>query len=251
MSNILNHFRVLKVVTEDNPLVTFNLFVASTKDNTNNDGSCSEILCVAVLDNIINGEHLRKFMTNFGDVVFFNITENENLSINLKIFAYCLYIKFKEQAAIDVILSYSVKINEYFKNNIQVPYFIKIEKNNYSTYIKDYYNQNYNLYNGRKIIVNDIINSNKVNKKKKIVNTVDSDGFTVVQRSLNKPEIVNSVFSQTDDKLSYLKKKEKKKTYGNFYLFKKKDSHKLNFIYTKEIVKKKRKEVNQKKKIIK
>ncbi|SCO93089.1 conserved Plasmodium protein, unknown function [Plasmodium malariae] len=235
MKKILKHFRILSVPIEDNPLATINLFIANCKDISEGDNSNGETLCVAALDNIINGEKLKAFFSKFGRIKCFNLIEKAYLSKNFKNFAYCIYLFYEEKNVIEIILAYTVNINEYFKSNIQVPYSIHLEKKKFIYYLKNYYDNHYNLFYGKKVIIKDILNLNK-NKGKRLI---DKDGFKIVQNVSDKPEFVNSIFSSTNEKISYLKKKKKVKIHENFYLFRKKDIlGNSNNIFTKEKKKK-------------
>ncbi|SBT79629.1 conserved Plasmodium protein, unknown function [Plasmodium malariae] len=68
MKKILKHFRILSVPIEDNPLATINLFIANCKDISEGDNSNGETLCVAAVDNIINGDKLKAFFSKFGRI---------------------------------------------------------------------------------------------------------------------------------------------------------------------------------------
>ncbi|CRG93873.1 conserved Plasmodium protein, unknown function [Plasmodium gallinaceum] len=245
MRNILKHFNILNISAEDNPFITLNLLIADCKDISNNNEFYDETLCVAILDNIISEKELKTFFSKFGRIKSFNILERKHLSTNFKNFVFCVYITYEEKNIIENILSYSVHINDYFKQKNQAPFIINFEKKNFLYFVKKYYDNYYNLYNGRKIIINDILNLCKENKVKKKLDVVDEDGFTVVQRSSDKPEFMNSIFSSKNEKFNYFKKKKKKKVHENFYLFRKKE----NFKNTNDTFKKKK--INIKKKMIK
>ncbi|GAW81735.1 hypothetical protein, conserved [Plasmodium gonderi] len=225
MKCILSHFRILNISVEDNPLTTINLFVANCKDISDIYNYENETLCAAALDNIVREEDLKSFFSNFGTISSFNIIDKKHLSKNFKKFAYCAYITYREKNVIEIILTYSIHLNNYFKSNIQPPYYINLEKKKFAYYIKKYYENYYDLYNERKIIINEILNLNKNNNKgRKKLDLIDEDGFTVVQRVEDKPEFMNSVFSTSNDRFTYLKKERKTKIHENFYLFKKKDN---------------------------
>ncbi|CRH00841.1 conserved Plasmodium protein, unknown function [Plasmodium relictum] len=243
MKNIIKYFRILNISAEDNPFITFNLLIANCKDISNE--FYEETLCVAVLDNIISEKELRTFFSKFGIIKSFNVLQQKHLSMNFKKFSFCIYITYEEKHIIENILSCSVPINDYFKCKNQAPFIINFEKKNFLYYIKKYYDNYYNLYKGRKIIINDILNLSKENKVKKKKDTVDEDGFTVVQRSSDKQEFINSIFSSKNEKFNNLKKKKKKKIHENFYLFRKKENFK------NENVTFKKKKLNTNKKIIK
>ncbi|KJP85825.1 hypothetical protein AK88_04532 [Plasmodium fragile] len=225
MKNILGHFLILNIPVEDNPLTTINLFVANCKDISDYDNGQSDALCAAALDNIVSEEDLKKFFSNFGKINSFVVIEKKHLSKNFKKFAYCAYITYREKNVVEIILTYSIQMDNYFKSSVQSPYFINLEQKKFSYYIKQYYETYYDLYNERKIIINEISQINKENNKgKKKLGLVDEDGFTVVQRVADKPEFINSVFVSTNDKFSYLKRERKTKIHENFYLFQKKES---------------------------
>ncbi|SBS85152.1 hypothetical protein POVCU2_0029990 [Plasmodium ovale curtisi] len=247
MEQLLKHFRIMNIPTEDNPLVTLNvsryqseavtyLFVAKCQNTPSNYNSQNETLCVAAVDIIISEPDLKFFFSKFGTIKSFNFIGREQLSKNFKKFAYCTYIMYEEENVVDVILTYTVDMNDYFKSNIQAPYFISIERKNFSYYLKKYYDNYYNLCNERKIIIKEITNLNADNKGKKKLDLIDEDGFTVVHRNTDKTEFINSIFSPTNEKCNYLKKKRKSPIHENFYLFQKKDTlkNKRGFLIKKK-----------------
>ncbi|SOS77558.1 conserved Plasmodium protein, unknown function [Plasmodium sp. gorilla clade G1] len=222
--SLLKHFCVLNVPIEDNPFVTINLFVSNYKDQSNTDSTFNETLCVGILDNIIKEEDIKNYFSKYGKIKCLNIVERKYLSNVFKIFSYCLYITFVDNDVIEKILSCTMQVDEYFTKNKQSPYLIHMSKNKLLNDVKKYYDNSYNLYNGRKIMINYITNLNKDNKLlKKKKDIVDEDGFIVVQRKTENPEFINSVFAETNDKVKSFKKKKNKKIHENFYLFRKKE----------------------------
>ncbi|KOB58900.1 hypothetical protein PFHG_00649 [Plasmodium falciparum HB3] len=176
--SLLKHFCVLNVPIEDNPFVTINLFVSNYKDQSNTDSTFNETLCVGILDNIIKEEDIKNYFSKYGKIKCLNIVERKYLSNVFKIFSYCLYITFVDNDVIEKILSCTMQVDEYFTKNKQSPYLIHMSKNKLLNDVKKYYDNSYNLYNGRKIMINYITNLNKDNKLlKKKKDIVGEDGF--------------------------------------------------------------------------
>ncbi|CAD2095602.1 conserved Plasmodium protein, unknown function [Plasmodium vinckei lentum] len=224
MESILKNFRILNIPVKDNPLLILNLFIFSCKNDSDEDIVHNETLCVGALDNIFSHDDIKKFFSNFGTIKFFNVLEKEYLSKNFQNFSYCIYIKYIEENAIETILRYTVDLNNCFTSSTYVPYFINMESKNYTYFLKKYYDDYYNLNIGRKTIIKDILNLNKDNKHHKKTNLVDNDGFTIVQKYADKPDNINSIFSNNNEKIKNFTKKRKSQIHEGFYLFQKKGS---------------------------
>lgn len=233
MGTFLLNYNILSIPLAENPLISVNMCVKKWKENSQNatDVEMDDILIVGNLENCISIGELKNYFCQYGSLKDFKYLEQKDLTKNFKMFASCAYITYVEKHIVDEILLYTFSIEDFSICPPKAPYHMKIETNMFLKNIEEYYQNTYNLYNGRTKIIGDIQKYNKMNLRKKIKNLVDEDGFTVVQGTATAVEFYDSFFFKPTEQYNCIvrikKQSQNKKIHTNLYLFKSKDMRKM------------------------